>query len=202
MKPHAPRILAALLALSAIPAASAQIAIGEPAPAFELPDARGNLHRLSDHVGSVVVLEWINVDCPFVKKHYAPGHMQSLQEKYAAQGVVWLSICSSAPGQQGHFEADEWPGVAETVGSKAAAILLDPAGTVGRAYEAKTTPHMFVIDAQGLLAYDGAIDDKRSTNPADIPNARPYLTEAVDALLAGNPVPTPKTVPYGCSVKY
>jgi peroxiredoxin len=176
--------------------------VGSPAPNFTLPDIQGESHSLSDFAGKVVVLEWVNRDCPFVKKHYEPKNMQSLQATYTAKGVVWLTVCSSAPGKQGHFSAEEWKQIVADQGFQSTAVLLDPAGDVGRAYEAKTTPHLFVIDADGILRYDGAIDDKPSTNSADIPGARPYLAEAVDAVLAGEAVATSKTTPYGCSVKY
>ena len=147
-------------------------------------------------------MEWTNPDCPFVKKHYDSKNMQALQEKYTAQGAVWLSICSSAPGKQGHYSAAEWKDILARQGSRATALLLDPEGKAGLAYAAKTTPHMFVIDAAGILVYDGAIDDKPSTQADDIPGAKALLAEAVDAVLAGQPVPVSKTVPYGCSVKY
>ena len=195
-------ILLAALALLWASGASAQVAVGSPAPGFALPDTQGAVHTLSDFSGKVVVLEWINPDCPFVKKHYGPGNMQALQAKYAAQGVVWLSICSSAPGKQGHYDAAKWNEILSAQGGAAAALLLDPDGKVGLAYGAKTTPHLFVIDAGGTLVYDGAIDDKPSTNSDDIPGARAHLAEAVDAVLAGEPVPVAKTTPYGCSVKY
>jgi len=148
------------------------------------------------------VLEWTNPDCPFVKKHYGAKNMQALQAKYVAQGVVWLSVCSSAPGKQGHYPADEWNRILAEQGSAATALLLDPDGQVGLAYGAKTTPHLFVVDAAGNLVYDGAIDDRPSTDPADIPGARSYVSEALDAVLAGAPVPVAQTKPYGCSVKY
>jgi peroxiredoxin len=192
----------ALLFAFAAGSAPAQAVVGSPAPDFTLPDTRGTEHSLADFAGKIVVLEWTNVDCPFVKKHYSVGNMQALQAKYAAQDVVWLSVCSSAPGKQGHYQADAWTPILDANGSKAAAVLLDPDGTVGKAYGARTTPHLFVIDSQGILAYDGAIDDKPSTNSDDVPGARSYLSEALDALLDAQPVPTPKTPPYGCSVKY
>lgn len=180
----------------------AQAVVGSPAPDFTLSDTQGAAHRLADLAGKPVVLEWTNPDCPFVKKHYGSKNMQGLQAKYVAQGVVWLTVSSSAPGKQGHYGAEEWNRIRADQGSAATALLLDPDGQVGLAYGAKTTPHLFVIDAAGTLVYDGAIDDKPSTDVADIPGARPYLAEALDAVLAGVPVPTAKTTPYGCSVKY
>ena len=194
-------ILIAALALGAAQA-WAQAAIGAPAPGFTLTDTKGAAHALADFAGKPVVLEWTNPDCPFVKKHYGAKNMQALQAKYVAQGVVWLSVCSSAPGKQGHYPADEWNRILAEQGSAATALLLDPDGQVGRAYGAKTTPHLFVIDAAGTLVYDGAIDDKPSTDAADIPGARSHISEALDAVLAGAPVPVAQTKPYGCSVKY
>ena len=194
-------ILIAALALGAVQA-WAQAAVGAPAPSFTLTDTKGAAHALADFAGKPVVLEWTNPDCPFVKKHYGVKNMQALQAKYIAQGVVWLSVCSSASGKQGHYPADEWNRILAEQGSTATALLLDPDGQVGRAYGAKTTPHLFVVDAAGTLVYDGAIDDNPSTDSADIPGARAYVAEALDAVLAGAPVPVAQTKPYGCSVKY
>lgn len=194
-------ILIAALALGAAQA-WAQAAVGAAAPGFTLTDTKGAAHALADFAGKPVVLEWTNPDCPFVKKHYGAKNMQALQAKYVAQGAVWLSVCSSAPGKQGHYPADEWNRILAEQGSAATALLLDPDGQVGRAYGAKTTPHLFVIDAAGTLVYDGAIDDNPSTDSADIPGARAYVAEALDAVLAGAPVPVAQTKPYGCSVKY
>ncbi|NCA83196.1 MAG: thioredoxin family protein [Opitutae bacterium] len=196
------RLALAALAIVGVAAASAQAVVGSPAPAFSLPDTQGAPRRLSDFAGKIVVLEWTNPDCPFVKKHYDAQNMPALQAKYAAQGVAWLSVCSSAPGKQGHAPAADWAPILAAQGSAATALLLDPDGKTGLAYAAKTTPHLFVIDATGTLAYDGAIDDKPSTDPADIPGARNYVAEALDSLIAGQPVPVAKTTPYGCSVKY
>ena len=194
-------ILIAALALGAVQA-WAQAVVGAPAPSFTLTDTKGAAHALADFAGKPVVLEWTNPECPFVKKHYGAKNMQALQAKYVAQGAVWLSVCSSAPGKQGHYPADEWNRILAEQGSAATALLLDPDGQVGLAYGAKTTPHLFVIDAAGTLVYDGAIDDKPSTDSADIPGARAYVAEALDAVLAGAPVPVAQTKPYGCSVKY
>lgn len=194
-------ILIAALALGAVQA-WAQAAVGAPAPSFTLTDTKGAAHALADFAGKPVVLEWTNPECPFVKKHYGAKNMQALQAKYVAQGAVWLSVCSSAPGKQGHYPADEWNRILAEQGSAATALLLDPDGQVGLAYGAKTTPHLFVIDAAGTLVYDGAIDDNPSTDSADIPGARVYVAEALDAVLAGAPVPVAQTKPYGCSVKY
>ncbi len=172
------------------------------APAFELPDVNGVKHSLAQYAGKTVVLEWINYDCPFVKKFYSVGAMQALQEKYTQKDMVWLSICSSAPGQQGHYSKEEWLRRIEQSTVKATAVLLDEDGTVGKAYGAKTTPHMYVVTADGNIVYDGAIDDKRSTRAADIEGARNYVKEALKALQAGEAIKDAKTQAYGCSVKY
>ncbi len=174
----------------------------EAAPAFTLTDSNGTSHSLSDFAGKVVVLEWINHDCPFVKKHYDKGHMQALQKEATDKGVVWLSICSSAPGKQGHQSAEGHNKLAKAKGVHATAILIDEDGKVGKAYKAETTPHMYVINSEGLLVYQGAIDDKRSTNPDDIASSKNYVREALASVWAGTPVAEPKTKAYGCSVKY
>ncbi|MDF3130194.1 thioredoxin family protein [Kiritimatiellaeota bacterium B1221] len=172
------------------------------APAFTLTDTNGNEHSLSDFKGKVVVLEWFNHGCPFVKKHYSKGNMQALQKTYTDKGVVWLAIVSSAEGKQGSDTAEGHNKTAKEKGTNATAILMDTDGTVGKAYGAKTTPHMFVINAEGELVYQGAIDDKRSTNPADIATSKNYVSAALDAVLAGEAVEVTKSTPYGCSVKY
>lgn len=176
--------------------------VGQPAPDFTLSDSTGKARSLSAYKGRVVVLEWVNPECPFVKKHYGAGNMQKLQKAYAAKGVAWLTINSSAPGKQGHLTAVTASAFVTEQGAAPAALLLDPQGQVGRAYGAKTTPHMYVIDEQGKLAYAGAIDDKPSTDPDDIPGARSFISESLDAVLSHKPVPSPTTTPYGCSVKY
>ena len=176
--------------------------VGKAAPAFELKDVQGNVHSLAHFKGKVVVLEWTNYDCPFVKKHYGSGNMQRLQGKYTEKQVVWLSICSSAPGKQGHFTPEVWKKRIEEKGSRAMAVLLDADGKVGRAYGAATTPHMFVIAADGTLQYAGAIDDNPSWDPKTVDGAHNHVAAALDALLAGKSVAVAETKPYGCSVKY
>jgi peroxiredoxin len=176
--------------------------IDRQAPDFTLTDAEGNTHSLSDFEGKHVVLEWINFDCPFVKKHYKSSNMQNLQESYTNKDVVWLTVCSSAPGKQGYFSGQELQARISEHKLKSTAYLLDTDGKVGRAYEAKTTPHMYVINPEGVLVYAGAIDSKRSTKAADIPGAVNYVKEALDASLAGGEVKTRMSTPYGCSVKY
>lgn len=202
-----PIIVATVLVASAAGAVSGKKAqkplamIDKAAPNFELTDMNGKVHKLSDYKGKYVVLEWTNPDCPFVKKHYQ-GNMQSLQEKYGKKDVVWLLIYSSAPGNQGHYKAEDVKKIAKERKIAATAYLNDESGTVGRIYGAKTTPHMFVIDPAGTLIYAGAIDSKPSTEANDIKTATNYVQTCLDAALAGNKVEPKTTTPYGCSVKY
>ncbi len=177
--------------------------IGQPAPAWTLTDSNGTTHNLADFKGKFVVLEWINYDCPFVKKFYEKsGEMPKLQKEYREKGVVWLAICSSAPGTQGHFATDALNARSEKEGFAGDAYLVDESGTVGKAYGARTTPHMYVINPEGVLVYNGAIDSIRSTGADDITKADNYVRAALDAAMAGNPVETATTTAYGCSVKY
>ena len=180
----------------------AEVTVGSPAPDFTAMDSRQQTRRLSDYKGKYVVLEWFNPQCPFVKKHYNTGNMQSLQEKYTAQDVVWLSIDSSAEGNQGYLSADEANQFIAQRNSKATAVLLDASGEVGRLYGAQTTPHMFIIDPQGVLVYQGAIDDMPSTDEEDVALAKNYVDQALSAVLAGQLVSAFATKSYGCSVKY
>jgi peroxiredoxin len=181
---------------------SASEQVGEPAPDFSLAGIDGKTYKLSDFKGKYVVLEWNNLDCPFVKKHYGSGNMQALQKKYTDKGVVWLTICSSAQGKQGYYEPAALQEMTKERKLASTAYLRDPDGTVGRTYGAKTTPSMFVVNPDGKLIYAGAIDDKPSTDPNDIPGASNYVAACLDASLAGKPVATKSTVSYGCSVKY
>ncbi len=197
--------LAALGVLLAAPQqlkASDAATVDTPAPAFTLMDQDGKSHSLSDFKGKVVVLEWVNFGCPFVRKHYDSGNMQKLQKDYTAKGVVWLSVSSSAPGKQGYFEADELKQRLTTEKSVPTAYLIDADGTVGKAYGAKTTPHMYVINKEGVLEYAGAIDDIASTDVDDVAKAKSYVSASLDALMAGKEVPVKSTKPYGCGVKY
>jgi peroxiredoxin len=180
----------------------AEVGIGKPAPNFTLPDTNGKTHSLADLKGKYVVLEWYQPDCPFVRAHYRSGVMQALQKEYTAKGVVWLSIDSSAPGEQGNYPADKLNEFAARDGAARTALLLDPAGDVGKLYGAQTTPDMYIIDPSGNLVYKGAIDNKRSTDLEDAKTATNYVKSALDALLSGKPVPMSSTRPYGCSVKY
>ena len=175
---------------------------GTMAPDFTLPATDGTDYTLADLQGRTVVLEWLNYDCPYVGKHYGAGAMQALQERYTGDDVVWLSVVSSAPGEQGHFEPAAMDARTAQEGGRGTAVLLDPAGDVGRLYGAKTTPHMFVIAPDGRVAYNGAIDDQPVTNPASLDGATNYVVGAVAALAAGRAADPARTEPYGCSVKY
>jgi peroxiredoxin len=195
-------VLAGAIAAIGASGALAQVQPGKPAPDFAVQDSAGKTVKLSDFKGKTVVLEWTNQDCPYVRKHYGGNNMQTLQKEATDKGVVWLTISSSAPGQQGHvtgLEADE---LTKTRKASPTAFLLDPEGKVGHMYDARTTPHMYVVDKAGVLAYMGAMDDKPTSNLADLKTARPYLKEAVDAVLAGEPVKVASTRAYGCSIKY
>jgi peroxiredoxin len=176
--------------------------IGKAAPEFTLTDSEGKTHKLSDFKGKIVVLEWVNFDCPFVKKHYSVNNMQNLQKDYTSKGIVWLSICSSADGKQGNFKGQELKDRLKKENFAATAYLIDEDGKVGTSYGAKTTPNMFVIDAKGNLVYSGAIDDKASADSEDIKTSMNYVKSALDNVLAGKKVSTSTTKPYGCSVKY
>ncbi len=176
--------------------------VGEPAPEFSLTGSDGKGHSLMDYRGKFVVLEWLNQDCPFVHKHYESGNMQRLQKTYTEQGVIWLSINSSAPGKEGHYSPEETSQLTQEKGAQPTAVLLDPEGNVGRQYTAQTTPHMFIIDPDGNLIYQGAIDDTPSTNIEDIAASRNFVDLALQAALAGLPVEFSATKSYGCSVKY
>ncbi|MEZ5817736.1 MAG: thioredoxin family protein [Hyphomicrobiaceae bacterium] len=193
---------AALICQSAASHARESVRPGVPAPDFTAKDTRGAPVKLSSLKGKTVVLEWTNHDCPYVRKHYGTGTMQQLQRDAAAEGAVWLSVISSAPGKQGHVAAPEADKLTADRRAAPTAVLLDEDGKIGRLYGATTTPHMFVIDKSGVLAYVGAIDDKPSTSPATVKTARPFVREALAALKEGKGVATSSTRPYGCSVKY
>ena len=195
-------LLVAVLPLLAKTAVAATATVGQPAPDFELRDATGKVVKLSDFKGRHVVLEWTNPGCPFVQKHYGAQNMQGLQKEFTAKNVVWLGVSSTARGSADHLEPAALASKYKEWGAAPTALLLDDAGTVGHAYGAKTTPHMYVVDAAGKLVYAGGIDDKRSANPADIAGAKNYVKAALGESLAGKPVSTPSATPYGCSVKY
>ncbi len=188
-------------ALGATPAFAAA-EVGKPAPDFTATDIKGNAVKLSDLKGKNVVLEWTNQECPFVVKHYKSGNMQATQQKATEGGAVWIAINSSAPGMQGNVTAEQAVKIEEEVGAHETNRILDPSGEIGQLYGAKTTPHMFVIDKEGTLAYAGAIDDKPDADPASVEGAKNYVLAALDDLNAGKPVETPTTASYGCGVKY
>jgi peroxiredoxin len=198
-------VVAAMMAVAALGGgtlAAAEATVGEAAPDFSLSDAQQTAYTLSGQKGKYVVLEWFNPDCPFVRKHYDSGNMQGLQKTWTGKGVVWLSIDSSAPGKQGNYPADVLEQRMRGQGSAATAVLKDQDGKIGRLYGAKSTPHLFVINPEGILIYAGAIDSKASTDPADIPQATNYAQQALEESLTGKPVSTSSTKSYGCSVKY
>ncbi len=176
--------------------------IGQPAPNFKLRSAIGKEHSLSGYKGQWVVLEWINLQCPFVLKHYNSKNMQTLQQTYSKKKVVWLSICSSAPGKQGNFSGDELTAKIKEISTNSTAYLIDGDGKVGHSYGAKTTPHMFIINPKGVLVYAGAIDDMPSVKLEDVKGATNFVAAALDAGLAQKVIKVSSTVSYGCSVKY
>lgn len=194
-------IAASLLLLFSAPAVFAAQA-GLPAPAFSVQDISGHTQSISEYKGKIVVLEWNNPDCPFVRKHYESGNMQALQQYAIGKGVVWLTVNSSARGKEGYVSASEAKAVIARVGGHENAYILDPEGTLGTLYGAKSTPHMFVIDSKGILVYEGAIDDKPTPDRDDITGARNYVKAAIDALLEGKGIEVSHTRAYGCSVKY
>lgn len=196
-------------ALKTIAAASCLVAAvafalrpGELAPDFKGTDSNGKTETLSQYRGKYVVLEWTNHDCPYTIKHYKSGHMEALQREWTAKGVVWLSVISSAPGNQGYMTPAGENEYVKTMHADPTAVILDPSGTIGRMYDAKTTPHMFVIDPSGKLIYEGAIDDRPSPDPDTLKGAHDYVSEALEESMAGKPITTPVTRSYGCSVKY
>lgn len=193
--------LVAVVACAMSGAALAAAVVGQPAPAFTLTDLSGKAVNLADYQGKTVVLEWHNFKCPFVQKHYRSGNMQSLQKKYGAE-VVWLAVNSTHREASDYMEPARIGAELKRFEATPARYLMDDPGTVGRAYGAKTTPHMYVIDPAGKLAYAGAIDDKRSTNPDDVKTSKNYVAAALDEMKAGKPVSTASTAPYGCSVHY
>lgn len=192
----------AIMSMMSSKSANADITTNSMAPEFTLTDSNGQSHSLSEFKGKYVVLEWVNYDCPFVKKHYTPGNMQGLQKNLTEEGAVWLSINSSAEGNQGAYSADEVNQIMENSGAMPTAYLFDTDGTVGKMYGAKTTPHMYVINPEGVLIYQGAIDSIPSFDSADIKAADNYVMKALSQAKAGETVSSPTTQPYGCSVKY
>jgi peroxiredoxin len=196
------KVLVGLLTLAAIVPTAMAVRVGDAAPDFTGTDSNGQSHKLSEYHGKFVVLEWTNNGCPYTKKHYESGNMQSLQKQWTGKGVVWLTILSSAPGQQGYMTAAQENTYISLVHADPTAAILDPKGAIGHLYAAKTTPHMYVIDPAGKLVYEGAIDDHATTDASDIPASKNYVSAALTSALAGQPVATTYTRPYGCSVKY
>jgi peroxiredoxin len=198
--------LASLCALAVAPVLAFRAAepatVGQAAPTWTLPDQEGKSHSLAGLKGKYVVLEWYNKDCPFVKKHYGSGNMQKLQKWAKDKGVVWLSVISSKEGAQGYLTADQAKDVIKANRIESAAIVFDTDGKVGKAYGAKTTPHMYVIDPKGTLIYNGGIDDKPTPSPADIATSRNHVKAALEESMAGKPVSVATSQPYGCNVKY
>ena len=188
--------------LAHCPSAWAAAQVGRPAPAFSVVDSDGKTRTLQEFQGKLVVIEWTNHECPFVRKHYGAGNMQSLQREATAAGVVWLSVISSAPGQQGHVPGAEANKLTASRNAAPTAVLLDPQGVMGRAYGAQTTPHLYIVAADGRLLYTGGIDSIASANPADIEKATPVFRNALHEAQAGKPISTAVTRPYGCNVKY
>ena len=176
--------------------------VGSAAPDFSVSDSKGKTQSLSQYKGKYVVLEWFNPECPFVKKHYGGGNMQKLQEEFTRKGVVWLTIDSSAPGKEGNLTAEQAEKKISEWKAHSTALLLDSECAAAKAYGAKNTPNMVIINPDGKIAYEGAIDSKATPNPADIPSSTNYVKAALDQSLAGKSVSTPQTKPYGCSVKY
>jgi peroxiredoxin len=179
-----------------------QIAIGEPAPEFSAVDEDGERRRLSDFRGSHVVLEWTNLACPFVRKHYESDNMQSLQDDARSRGVVWLTVSSVAPGHRGYMDGDGAKRFRNRFGGEPAHFLLDPDGRMGRQYDVGVTPQVFIINPEGILVYMGGMDDKATTSVADVDRAIDYVGEAMDDTLAGRPVSRPITRAYGCPIEY
>lgn len=194
------RMLLPFLMIGSVAFATPQV--GQPAPDFSAPGADGKTYKLSEFKGKTVVLEWFNKDCPYVHKYYDSKTMQKLQNRETSKGVVWLTIASSKKGREGFLTPATGTKVRGQMGMESTALILDGEGKVARLYSAKTTPHMFVIDKKGLLAYEGAIDDKPSANPETLKGAANYVEAALYSLDKGQPVQVSSTTPYGCSVKY
>lgn len=178
------------------------VKVGMQAPEFTGTDSKGQQISLSQYRGKYVVLEWHNRGCPFVRKQYESGNMEALQRKWTAKNVIWLSVISSAPGQQGYVTAAEENDYLQRMKAAPTAVLLDPSGKIGHLYDAKTTPNMFVIDLRGKLIYEGAIDDHATPDKGDIAGSKNYVDAALTEAMAGQPVAVTVTRPYGCSVKY
>jgi len=192
--------MAAILLTAALAVFAARV--GETAPDFTATDSNGKTHHLADYRGKYVVLEWHNNGCPYTRKHYESGNMENLQREWTARGVVWFTVISSAPGQEGYVTAEQENRYMQQMHAAPTAALLDASGDLGHLYGAKTTPHMFIINPEGVLIYDGAIDNRPTPDASDIPGAVNYVSQALTEAMAGRPVSVPVSQPYGCSVKY
>ena len=193
----------AALAAFLVPVAVAQAPrVGSQAPAFTATDSHGQTHTLAQYSGKFVVLEWHNRGCPYTHKHYVSGNMQNLQREWTAKGVAWFTVISSAPGKQGYVTNAEENEYLKKMNAEPTAVLMDPGGKLGRLYGARTTPEMYVIDTEGKLIYEGAIDNRPTPDVSDIKGADNYVDNALSEAMAGKPVATPYARPYGCSVKY
>lgn len=196
------RRLPILIALATLSLSAYAVKVGEAAPDFTATDSHGQTHQLSEYRGRFVVLEWTNNGCPYTRKHYTSGNMQNLQKEWTGRGVVWLTVLSSGPGMQGYMTGSDENAYMAKVQADPTAALLDRTGALGHEYDARTTPDMYVIDPSGKLIYTGAIDDHPDDDPGDIPHSKNYVSEALTAAMAGQPVQVAYTRPYGCSVKY
>lgn len=194
--------IAGSLSFTAITGANAAATVGQSAPAFSLSDSNGKAVKLADYKGKTVVLEWHNPECPFVRKHYDSANMQGLQSKYTGDGVVWLAVNSTEPGHQDYKKPAEVNALLKAGRASPTAYLMDESGTTGKAYGARTTPHMYIVNGDGILVYAGGIDDKRTASVADIKTAKNFVSAALDELKAGKNITVPTSTPYGCSVKY
>jgi AhpC/TSA family len=194
-------VLSALM-LAAAPALAATAVVGQPAPAFSVTDASGKAVSLADFKGKTVVLEWVNPGCPYVRKHYDSANMQGTQKGATDRGVVWLAVNSTAQGHGDYKKPAEMAAWMQQQKAAATHTLMDSDGKTGKAYGARTTPHLYIVDAKGTLAYAGGIDDKPSADPADVKTAKNYVNAALGELQTGKPVAQATTRPYGCSVKY
>ncbi len=196
------RGLAIVAGLAMVCASALALTPGEMAPNFKGVDSNGKTQTLAQYRGKFVVLEWTNRFCPYTRKHYESGNMEGLQKQWTSKGVVWLTVISSAPGNQGYATPAVENAYLEKMSASPTAVILDPSGKIGRLYDAKTTPDMFVIDPRGDLIYEGAIDDQPTPDPASLLDATNYVSATLQEAMAGQPVKTPVTRPYGCSVKY
>jgi len=202
MKRYFAIILGLAFLLAALLSPAWAVRVGEKAPDFTATDTNGQTHKLSEYSGKFVVLEWHNRGCPYTQKHYTSGNMERLQREWTGRGVIWLTVISSAPGKQGYVTAADENAFVKEMKASPTAVLLDSTGALGHLYDAKTTPQMIIINPQGLMIYDGAIDDKPTTDTADISGAKNYVQQALEEAMAGKAVSVASTRPYGCSVKY